>query len=215
MMRNHPVSNNRAMIDLRWCDPFPGGREALIDIMINQLGFKVVEIDLIHLVRSHLTRSNHYQLGARPCNAPAVVDCSSMVRWSFGCLGIALPRPSIDQREAGQEVFLDNVQSGDLIFTTGPQNYFTQDQSIGVGHVGILTEDETVLEASPRCPAFKEKPLDKFLSDYHEFRGVTRILPSVEDRLVLELGQEHDVLFCKDVLRFAQKRLPLQSPVSS
>ncbi len=213
-MQNYPIAGNRAMIDLRWCDNFPCDRDALADIIIHELGFKHVFSDPEQEARIRIHTLSVYKLEASIHDAPTVVDCSSFVKWVYAQAGISLPRPSIDQRACGQEVDLDSLQSGDLIFTTGPQNYFEHDPDKGVGHVGIATGLNTVIEASAKRKKVVETDLDKFLGLARNFRGARRILPPKEDRFVIELPQKHEVTYCRDIVRYAQKRLPLVQPGS-
>ena len=214
-MHNYPIANNRAMIDLRWCDVFPCDREELEMIMLVQLGFKSIRADAEHLARQIVNAVATYRLGASFADAPTIVDCSSFVQWVFAQLGIWLPRYSVDQRDQGLEVDLNQIQTGDLIFTTGCQNFFEKDATQGVGHVGILTEFGTVIEANAKRRRVIEVALEGYITDYRQFRGVRRILPPREDRLILDLADNHEISYAKDVLRSAQKCIPLQTPVSS
>jgi hypothetical protein len=53
-------------------------------------GFKVLEVDLIALARQCIKASTYHR-GAKPSEAPAVVDCSSFIKWLYGQHGIWLP----------------------------------------------------------------------------------------------------------------------------
>jgi len=213
-MQNYPIAGNRAMIDLRWCDNFPCDRDVLMGIIIHELGFKQVSFDPEQEARLRVHSLSVYKLEASIYDSPMIVDCSSFVKWVYAQAGIRLPRPSIDQRDCGQEVDLDSLESGDLIFTTGPQNYFEHEPDKGVGHVGIATGFNTVIEASARRKKVVETGLDKFLGPARNFRGARRILPPKQDRFVVALPIEHEVTYCKDIVRYAQKRLPLVQPGS-
>lgn len=53
-------------------------------------------------------------------------DCSGLVKYVYGKLGVSLPRVSSDQAKAGEPVALADLQKGDLVFFGTP-----------VDHVGI------------------------------------------------------------------------------
>lgn len=62
------------------------------------------------------------------------MDCSGMVYATFKIFDITLPRSSRDMAQAGEEVKLDEVRKGDLLF-------FDNNRSRkGINHVGLVTE---------------------------------------------------------------------------
>lgn len=62
------------------------------------------------------------------------MDCSGMVYATFKIFDITLPRSSRDMAQAGEEVKLDEVKKGDLLF-------FDNNRSRrGINHVGLVTE---------------------------------------------------------------------------
>lgn len=50
-------------------------------------------------------------------------DCSGLMQWAFGQAGVKLPRVSQDQQNVGEEVPLENVQPGDLLFWGRPAHH--------------------------------------------------------------------------------------------
>ncbi len=60
--------------------------------------------------------------------SPAGFDCSGLVYWSYGRLGIRVPRTSSDQRRAARAIDPRTLEIGDLLF-------FDTDSK--TGHVGI------------------------------------------------------------------------------
>lgn len=63
---------------------------------------------------------------------PKVTDCSSMVQWAYGKVGVKLPRTAQQQYDATQRIDKSQLQPGDLVF-------FTKTYNAGrpVTHVGI------------------------------------------------------------------------------
>jgi hypothetical protein len=72
---------------------------------------------------------------------PGGVDCSGLIHTTWLARGVALPRDSARQRDAGQAVPPDAMRAGDLLFFHGED-----DQS--VNHVAIAGPDATLLHAS-------------------------------------------------------------------
>ncbi|MFL0252985.1 NlpC/P60 family protein [Clostridium neuense] len=69
---------------------------------------------------------------------PAGFDCSGLVQYVYGRLGISLPRTSEEQVGAGSPV-TGPLQPGDLLFF--------EPGADGPGHVGIYAGDDTFIEA--------------------------------------------------------------------
>lgn len=67
------------------------------------------------------------------------VDCSGFTQQVFGDNGISLARTAADQSRGGQDVSMDDLQAGDLLF---------YDNGGYVGHVAIYCGDGTVVHAS-------------------------------------------------------------------
>lgn len=83
-----------------------------------------------------------YKFGAALNEAPQLFDCSSFTQLVFKENGIDIPRVSRDQASEGR--YVNNLQSGDLMFFTNNDLY-----SDGrVGHVGIYMGDGSMIHAS-------------------------------------------------------------------
>ena len=67
------------------------------------------------------------------------VDCSGFTQQVFSDNGISLARTAADQSQGGQDVSMDDLQAGDLLF---------YDNGGYVGHVAIYCGDGTVVHAS-------------------------------------------------------------------
>lgn len=66
---------------------------------------------VISIARQQLGKP--YQYGAA---GPNSFDCSGLVQYVFGKVGISLPRTTYEQEKMGYEVSLNNLQPGDLLF---------------------------------------------------------------------------------------------------
>ena len=77
-----------------------------------------------------------YRWGA---NGPDEFDCSGLVQYVYGALGVGLPHESRRQAAMGQGVARGDLQPGDLVFFSL--------RSAGIDHVGIFIGDEEFVHA--------------------------------------------------------------------
>lgn len=68
-------------------------------------------------------------------------DCSGLVQWCYSVAGIELPRTSREQYEYCEEISVDDIVAGDLLF------YQNEDSDGEIGHVAIYIGDGQVYEA--------------------------------------------------------------------
>ncbi|MBI5530752.1 MAG: C40 family peptidase [Candidatus Doudnabacteria bacterium] len=161
----------------------PISDSAALDIL-ESMGFLRCDMSVTAIARG-LVGKSQYRRGANPYLAPEIVDCSSMTKWIFGEIGIWMPRHSIDQRDMGRRV--TKPREGDLVFTSGWRNYYWDDQNDGVGHVGIVTKDSTVIHAANSKVGVVETKLKMFCHDPKNLRGITRILATTDRFLTLRM----------------------------
>ena len=183
----------------------PISREEALAIL-NHKGFVLVEVDIIALARQCIGISQ-YRRGARPSEAPLVVDCSSFIKWLYAQRGIWLPRRSIQQRELGEVVNLDELVAGDAVFISGRIDYYHDDPANGVGHVGIATGYGTVVHAADRKVNVVESPLDKFVGEA-KFRGARRYIPQNVEVLTFETPLNREVEVADDIKWIILQQLP-------
>ena len=183
----------------------PISREEALAIL-NHKGFVLVEVDIIALARQCIGTSQ-YRRGARPSEAPTVVDCSSFIKWLYAQRGIWLPRRSIQQRELGEVVNLDELVAGDVVFISGRIDYYHDDPANGVGHVGIATGYGTVVHAADRKVNVVESPLDKFVGEA-KFRGARRYIPQNVEVLTFETPLNREVEVADDIKWIILQQLP-------
>lgn len=176
-------------------------------VILENKGFKLLEVDLVALARSCIKIST-YRRGARLLEAPAVVDCSSFIKWLYGQRGIWLPRRSIQQREFGVSVPINEVIAGDIIFVSGWIDYYDTDPKDGVGHVGIATGEGTVVHAADPRDHVVESTLDSFIDN--KFRGVRRYIPKDQAVFTFELPPDRDVEIDDDLRWIILQSLPKQ-----
>lgn len=74
-------------------------------------------------------------------NAPGGFDCSGLVRYVFGQVGVDLPRTTLLQRQAGARVSFEQARTGDLLFYR-----FTR-RGKATNHVAIYLGDGRAVHA--------------------------------------------------------------------
>lgn len=183
----------------------PLSREEVLAILIRK-EFRVIEVDIIALARQCIGTSL-YRRGARLFEAPAVVDCSSFMKWLYARRGIWLPRRSIQQRECGEIVTLDELVAGDAVFVSGWINYYHDAPARGVGHVGIYTGDGTVIHAADKKANVVESALNTFIGKT-KFRGARRYIPKGVEVLTLETPADREVEIADDMRWIVLQSLP-------
>lgn len=116
-----------------------------------------------------------YKYGATMEDAPDFFDCSLFTQYLFRQAGEELPRSTILQAEKGEEIELENIQAGDLLFLHGTQGFYNFKFPQGIGHVALyIGEGKTLHAASDRIQEnpviekgeVEEKTLDYVLEKY-------------------------------------------------
>ena len=167
--------------------------------VLQKKGFSVVPVDIVVLARKCVGQAK-YCRGAKLSEAPKVFDCSSFTKWLYGQLGIWLPRRSIQQRSLGFRILKDDLRAGDLVFVSGYVDYYLHDSADGVGHVGIATENMTVVHAANKKVNLIESSFESFV-DGGKFRGIRRFMPENE-RLYTLITPPHREIEWSDDLRW-------------
>lgn len=196
---------NRCAVDLSMLELPVSDDEALALLTSN--GFKVLSVDPVGLARTCIGTSR-YRLSARPSEAPGVINCSSLTKWLYAQRGIWLPKRAIQQRKMGIDVPHSNISAGDLVFASGRLVSLFDRSGDEVGHVGIATNDDTIIWSTNK-PACAETSFDEFVLG-RKFRGVRRYIPQNHNVITLETPSEMDVETSDDirwiVLRLISKR---------
>lgn len=144
-----------------------------------------------------LVGNAEYRRGAKLREAPMVFDCSGLIKWLYGLLGIWLPRRSIQQREIGEIVDFSDRYPGDIIFCSGWIDYYWQDPDDGVGHVGVVSDRDSMIHAANRKLGVIESSVDRFM-EKGKFRGIRRIIP-IRGIHTIEFPVEREVEISDDI----------------
>jgi hypothetical protein len=187
--------NNRCAIDFGDFQ-LPISNKEAFEILIKK-GFQQIEIDILAIAKACVGKSI-YRRGSRLSEAPNFFDCSSFIKYLYGQKGIWVPRRSIQQSEFGCSVDLKNITAGDVICVSGHIDYFIKDPLLGVGHVGIVTENNSVIHAKNKEAGIVETPMKNFFSK-DNLRTVRRIIPSDHQVYTFLTSEEREVESSDDI----------------
>lgn len=106
-------------------------------------------------------------------NSDNGMDCSAFTQKVMKeTYGVNLPRTAKAQKEAVQEVSLDNIQKGDLVFLKGTSSHRGPNE---VSHVGIYMGNGKVAHASSSKRQTMIASFNNYWTDPVRFAGVGRI----------------------------------------
>jgi len=174
----------------------PMSNEAVLETL-RLKGFKLIDVDMLALAKENIGQCQFVR-GARLSQAPSIIDCSSFTKWLYAQCGIWVPRRSVQQICHGDPVEPEKVMPRDLIFTTGIKNYYRDDPSYGVGHVGIVTECHKVIHAASESLGIIESPIESFFIDV-KFRGIRRYIPAGSKVFTFEVPPNLDIESADDI----------------
>ncbi|MGH3491782.1 MAG: NlpC/P60 family protein [Sciscionella sp.] len=100
-------------------------------------------------------RGSNYVWGGA---TPGSFDCSGLVEWAYGKLGVSLPHSSQAQSQIGEAIPRNALQPGDLVFFGSPAH-----------HVGIYVGGGKMVDAPDFGQVVKVEPLDR------DYSGARRI----------------------------------------
>lgn len=153
----------------------------------------LTKVNIIDLAHSQIGKD--YKRGFSGANNSEQFDCSGLIQWLYGQVGIYIPRISIDQKDYGIPVSPIKIKPGDLLFSAGNINYFWEnEEENGIGHVGIFTGKNVIHAANKERGVVKDS-LSHFLDN--DFRGAVRIhkrLSEIET-IIMPLSKENPVQY--------------------
>lgn len=110
-----------------------------------------------------------YKYGAKPEDAPNILDCSLLIQYIFGKENILLPRSSIYQATKGREVKIVDEEwrltPADLLFWRGTKGHY-DDALFGglplcIGHVALYIGDGKIIHANGKTKSVAETDLSE------------------------------------------------------
>lgn len=120
--------------------------------------------ELTVIARGQIGRAT-YKLGALHSEAPNKFDCSSFTQWLYGLAGETIPRLAYEQFESCSEWHTPRqAKPGDLVFRRHVFARSTICPVLGVGHVGFVSSDLTVLHTTKRQGSVVEESFTDFFN---------------------------------------------------
>lgn len=171
--------------------------------ILASLGFKTLDVDVVSLAREQVGRAV-YVRGVSFQEAPHTVDCSSFIKWLFAQKGIWLPRLCVQQYLYKDSVTPDEVLPGDVLYTKGVLNLYGEDPAEGVGHVGLVTGDGTVIHAAGKRAGVIEVGMERFCKA-NKPQGVRRFFQP--ETLTLEVPSSRQIESSDDITWLLLKQL--------
>lgn len=166
-------------------------------VILEKAGFILLDVDMVALARQCIGTSK-YRRGARASLAPVTVDCSSFVKWLYGMRGIWLPRRSIQQCQFGEAADFNDSIAGDVVFVSGRIDYYFDNPTYGIGHVGMATGEGTVIHAASMKEGVTESLLSEFIGN-NKFRCARRYIPKDIDVLTFQTPSHREVETADDM----------------
>ncbi len=191
---------NRCAVDFSTLR-LPFSDEEAIKILLER-GFNLITENLTALARQCVGISKYVRF-CRAEEAPNSVDCSSFVKWLYAQKGIWLPRHPIDQRYLGFQEIADistKLYEGDLIFSTGRRNLYWFNPEEGIGHVGMVSSNQTLIHAANPHTGVVELPLTDVIGRWQN-RGIIRIIPNPGRTFTFECPA-HQLVECSTAFRW-------------
>ncbi len=163
--------------------------------ILASLGFGVLDVDVVSLAREQVGRAV-YTRGVSFQEAPHIVDCSSFIKWLFAQKGIWLPRLCVQQYQYKDSVTPDEALPGDVLYTKGVLNLYGHDPEEGVGHVGLVTGDGTVIHAAGKRAGVIEVGMERFCKA-NKPQGVRRFFQP--ETFTLQVPSSYQIEWSDDI----------------
>lgn len=89
--------------------------------------------------------------------SPSGFDCSGLMQWLYGQVGIKIPRTSREQKKAGTQISLQDAQPGDLVLFT---YYGSASNPPPANHVGMYIGPGKMIDAPRPGKTVEVDPID-------------------------------------------------------
>lgn len=194
---------NRIAVDFAALEVDVSEREALS--ILAERGIRPIDVELLTLVENLAGRAR-WRWGSKQWEAPHYFDCSALIKWLYGQLGIWLPRRVLQQHDYclrnGMIISLPEAIPGDLLFLSSHyRNGRRTDDDDGLGHICLVVDDQFAISAtnSELGTGIVKHPID-FLASTRKVRAVGRVcrLDSITTLLTppgLEIESSEDIKY--------------------
>jgi hypothetical protein len=172
--------------------------------LVEKAGFKVLDVDMFAIGRS-VMKTAKFKRRTSLSAAPELFNCITYIRWMFSKIGIELVASAFEQSKFGTTVDVKQLRPGDLVFAKGAIPQYEDDINAGIGHIGVISDQNTVLHVSylkseTGVPFARETTIGEFYISPENFRIAKRILPE-SGLYTLEIPEDMDIMWSSDVRR--------------
>jgi phenylalanyl-tRNA synthetase beta subunit len=169
-----------------------------IEDILKRIGFEYTYLKTKDFVVEEITKhigASHKIAASLTYDAPRAFDCSTLTAYVFAHGGISIPRMTIDQLFFGKEISKEELEPGDLIFSTkdsGNVHFETKEFlpglkfEQGVDHVGMYMGDNTVIHSSRYTGTVVKEDLTEG-SNFKKIVGYRRIVDKDEMRFAIRV----------------------------
>ncbi len=127
-----------------------------------------IRLGVIQEARSHIGRAT-YNGRATLAEAPDVFNCFRFIQWIWRQADVELPEHMLES-DSLETIDITAIRYADLLFVPR-KNYALADDTFG--HVGILTEMNTIIHATKWRDGVVEDPIKRFIE--RGFLGARRV----------------------------------------
>ncbi len=183
--------------------------EEMIDLIQN-VGFDLIIIPpIIQMARELIGKSMYVKADLQIEDAPERVHCATFVAWLYAQFGIWLPNKCLFQSLYGFEVKMSDRKEGDLVFIKGHHGLYISDPRKKIGHVGILTKEDTIIHAANSRRHVVEDTWSEFIDPKRRPIAIRRLTPSFERLATFQIPESKNIVMMLDVWRMLVKHLPV------
>lgn len=136
------VYNNPIAVNMNGGWRYAYGNMFYVYLVKQYLAVDPLPLDVSNAIISEAVKYKGYRYVWGGANPTTSFDCSGLVQWCYGSVGIELPHNAQAQYDMMQHITLEEAEPGDLVFfsgTTSSGNYIT--------HVGIYVGDNRMFHA--------------------------------------------------------------------
>jgi len=172
-----------------------------VEEIFDRLGFEHAYVNTKSFVVEEIKKllgTPHKIAASLTYDAPRCFDCTTLTAYVFAHAGLSIPRMTIDQLFFGKEITKEELEPGDLIFSSkdaGDIHYETVEFlpghrfEEGVDHVGMYVADDTLIHSS----RFTEKTVEESIENGSNFKhivGYRRMVDANEMRFAIRVPDE-------------------------
>lgn len=118
------------------------GNMFYVELIHQYLGFVQYDDELVQAIMNEALKYQGWKYVYGGSSPETSFDCSGLVQWCYGVVGINLPRTAQEQYDATSHITLSQAVAGDLVFFQGTYNAGTY-----ITHVGIYCGENKMYHA--------------------------------------------------------------------